>query len=121
MDNFRDELRTIIRNKEWGENEVFEAIDELFGKYKYQLISDIRSSKIIISKIGSSMEWDISNVEKGIITIGRWTKLDGGTFSIWKSIKPLFEILNTEELYNFMLGKRIQIEKDRFESGFENV
>ena len=84
-------------------------------------ISDVRSSKIIISKISSSMEWDIFNVEKGIITIGKWSKLEGGTFSIWKSVKPIFQVLNTDELYNFMLGKRIQIEKDRFEDNFENI
>jgi|688.fasta_scaffold2059572_1 hypothetical protein len=105
--------------------EMRQQIDK-FNKFKLTEsenlnISDVRSSKIIISIISSSMEWDIFNVEKGIITIGKWTKLEGGTFSIWKSVKPIFEILNTEELYNFMLGKRIQIEKDRFEDGFENI
>jgi hypothetical protein len=79
------------------------------------------NNKIIISIISSSMEWDIFYVEKGIITIGKWTKLEGGTFSIWKSVKPIFEILNTKELYNFMLGKRIEIEKDIFDNGFENI
>jgi hypothetical protein len=79
------------------------------------------SDKIIISTIDSSISSNTHNVEKGIITIGKWTKLEGGTFSIWKSIKPIFEILNTEELYNFMLGKRVQIEKERFDDGFENI
>jgi hypothetical protein len=80
------------------------------------------SDKIIISTIASSISSiNTHNVEKGIITIGKWTKLEGGTFSIWKSIKPIFEILNTEELYNFMLGKRVQIEKERFDDGFENI
>ena len=59
--------------------------------------------------------------DKGIITVGKWTKLEGGTFSIWKTVKPIFQLLNTEEIYHFMLGKRIQIDQTRFESGFENI
>lgn len=92
-----------------------------FNDFLKENISDVNNSEIIISKISSSMEWDITNVEKGIITVGKWTKLEGGTFSIWKTVKPIFQLLNTEELYHFMLGKRIQIDQTRFESGFENI
>lgn len=92
-----------------------------FNDFLKENISDVNNSEIIISKISSSMEWDITNVEKGIITVGKWTKLEGGTFSIWKTVKPIFQLLNTEELYHFMLGKRIQIDQPRFESGFENI
>ena len=33
MKNFRDELRLIINNTEWTDNEKFEAIDEMHERY----------------------------------------------------------------------------------------
>jgi hypothetical protein len=83
-------------------------------------ISDVRSSKIIISLLDSE---PIDNKSKdGYVNVGKWTKKEGGTFSIWESRKPIFEILNSEELYYLMKGNRIEIEKDIFnDSFFDNV
>jgi hypothetical protein len=83
-------------------------------------ISEVRSSKIIISLLDSE---PIDNKSKdGYVNVGKWTKKEGGTFSIWESKKPIFEILNSEELYYLMKGNRIEIEKDIFnDSFFDNV
>jgi hypothetical protein len=83
-------------------------------------ISDVRSSKIIISLLEGE---PVDNKSKdGYVNIGKWTKKEGGTFSIWESKKPIFEILNSEELYYLMKGNRIEIEKDRFDNSFfDNV
>jgi hypothetical protein len=87
---------------------------------KSSSISDVRSSKIIISLLDSE---PIDNKSKdGYVNVGKWTKKEGGTFSIWESRKPIFEILNSEELYYLMKRNRIEIEKDIFnDSFFDNV
>ena len=76
-------------------------------------------SKIIISKLESvpkdKMEMD---GYVGYVNVGKWTKKEGGVFSIWESKKPIYEILESETLYNFMLGNRIEIEKEIFDENF---
>lgn len=46
MDNFRDELREILKNSNWSDNEKFEAIDELYEKY----LSKVKKSFEDVSK-----------------------------------------------------------------------
>ena len=65
----------------------------------------------------------IDNTSKdGYVNIGKWSKKEGWTFSIWESRKPIFEILNLEELYYLMKGDKVEIEKDLFDNSFfDNV
>jgi len=74
------------------------------------------SSKIIISLLRS--ETVDSKGKPGYVNVAKWTKKEGGTFSIWEGKKPIFDILNSEEMFFFMKGSRIEIKKELFDVAF---
>jgi hypothetical protein len=78
------------------------------------------NSKAIISLSRASVD---GKSKDGYVNVQKWTSKEGGTFSLWESRKPIFDIImDPKELFYLMKGDRIEIEKDKFdESFFDNV
>jgi len=51
MNNFREELRKIINNEKWTDNEKFEAIDELHEKYVAEAVKLFAISDVIKNEV----------------------------------------------------------------------